>query len=104
MTFEYLGVLINSKGTSDQAIKLRIDKARKAFWALDSSVWRVAQLKLFYENARLQSLRVVGPSLWFRGWTPTWLTVKVLEKFHMICRRKNFGPGPPFSTPALRVE
>ena len=45
-TFEYLGVLINSKGTSDQAIKLRIDKARKAFWALDSSVWRVAQLKL----------------------------------------------------------
>ena len=95
-TFEYLGVLINSKGTSDQAIKLRIDKARKAFWALDSSVWRVAQLKL---STKMHVYRACVLSVLLFGseaWTPTWLTVKALEKFHMICLRKISGRGLRF--------
>ena len=94
--FEYLGVLITAKGTSDQAVRQRIEKARKAFWALDSSVWRVAQLSL---ATKMRVYRACVMSVLMFGaetWTPTWLTVKALERFHMICLRKISGRGLRF--------
>ena len=43
--FEYLGAFSTRQGCEDD-INRRIDKARKAFWRLASSVWDVKQLSL----------------------------------------------------------
>ncbi|CAE7297040.1 unnamed protein product, partial [Symbiodinium sp. CCMP2456] len=42
--FEYLGVIMQRNGSGDMAVKERVEKAKKAFWSLNSSVWNVRQL------------------------------------------------------------
>ena len=95
-SFVYLGVLIDCKGTSDPAVLQRIDKARKAFWALNSSVWKVAQLSL---STKMSVYRACVLSVLLFGaetWTPTYPTVRALEKFHMICLRRISNTGLRF--------
>ena len=44
--FEYLGVLIQHTGSGDSAVRPRLDKASKASWSLNSSVWSLKQVSL----------------------------------------------------------
>ena len=86
--FEYLGVIIHKSSSSDSAVRDRIDKARKCFWALDSSVWKVPQLSLATKisvfRACVLSVLLYGAEVWH----PTYWVVKALDKFYHQCLRK----------------
>ena len=78
-------------------MRQRIEKARKAFWALDSSVWRAVRLSL---STKMSVYRAcVLPVLLFGAetWTPTYpgmaYTAKALARFHIICLRRISGQG-----------
>lgn len=91
--FEYLGVVIQRHGSGDLAVTERLEKARKAFWALNSSVWSVQQLSL---STKLSVYRACVLSVLLYGaevWTHTYPVRKKLEKFHMICLRRISGYG-----------
>ena len=90
---EYLGVIIQRNGSGDMAVKERLEKARKAFWSLNSSVWNVRQLsistKISVYRACVLSVLLYGAEVW----THTYPVRKKLEKFHMICLRRLSGYG-----------
>ena len=83
--FEYLGVIIQRAGTGDAAVRERLEKARKAFWSLNSSVWSLAQLslatKIRVHRACVLSVLLYGAEVW----THTYPVRKALEKFHCVC-------------------
>ena len=86
--FSYLGVQISDTGAGDQAVLDRIDKARKAFWSLNSSVWNVYQLSL---GTKIRVFRACVLSVLFYGaeaWTYTYPTRSALNRFYMICLRR----------------
>ena len=91
--FEYLGVIIQRFGSGDVAVRARLEKARKAFWSLSSSVWSVRQLTL---STKIQVYRACVLSVLLYGaevWTHTYPVRKALEKFHLICLRRISGYG-----------
>ena len=86
--FSYLGVQISDTGAGDQAVLDRIDKARKAFWSLNSSVWNVYQLSL---GTKIRVFRACVMSVLLYGaeaWTYTYPTRSALNRFYMICLRR----------------
>ena len=66
--FEYLGVIIQRNGSGDMAVKERLEKARKAFWSPNSSVWNVRQLsistKISVYRACVLSVLLYGAEVW----------------------------------------
>ena len=91
--FEYLGVIVQRTGSGDAAVRERLEKARKAFWSLNSSVWSLKQLSL---STKVRVYRACVLSVLLYGaevWTHTYPVRKALERFHFICLRRLSGYG-----------
>ena len=86
--FEYLGADVSTKQGCEDDITLRIDKARKAFWRLASSVWDVTQLSLTVKMRVYRACVISVPLYGCETWTTTFRCRKKLEQFQMMCLRK----------------
>ena len=86
--FEYLGADVCTRQGCEDDITRRIDKARKAFWRLASSVWDVKQLSL---AVKIRVYRTCVVSVLLYGcetWTTTFQGRKKLEQVQTMCLRK----------------
>ena len=91
--FEYLGVILQRTGSGDAAVRERLEKARKAFWSLNSSVWSLKQLSLS-TKIRVYSACVLSVVLYgAEVRTHTYPVRKALERFHFICLHRLSGYG-----------
>ena len=84
--FEYLGVVTAKTGNGDEAVFDRLNKARKAFWAQNSSVWRLISVSI-----KIQVFRACVLSVLFFGvelCTPTFVAQKALERAYHIWPRR----------------
>ena len=86
--FEYSGVIATKQGNGEKAILDRLNKARKAFWDLNTSVWRLRQISI---STKIQVYRACVLSVLLFGaelWTPTFTARKALERaYHIWLRR-----------------
>ena len=86
--FEYLGADVCTRQGCEDDITRRIDKARKAFRRLASSVWDVKQLSL---SVTIRAYRACVISVLLYGcetWTTTFQCRNKLEQFQMMCLGK----------------
>ena len=86
-SFPYLGSVVNSSGTLGDEIKLRLSKARRAFYGLWNHVWHTRGIgmgtKVNIYKACVLSTLLYGSETW----PVTVKQINQLERFHMGCIR-----------------
>ena len=60
-------VIIQRYGSGDLAVKARLEKSRKAFWALTGFVWNVRQISLSTRLSVDRAWCFIGSSVWSGG-------------------------------------
>ena len=89
--FKYLGAHVTQQKGCRRDIAIRIDAARKAFWALHSCLWSDSQISL---KVKLRVFRSCVLAVLLYGsctWTTTYACRRQLNMFYMKCLRTISG-------------